>query len=114
MTYLVEPLAEPAEMALFSLAHGAGRKHDRASMEKRVRTQAGDLDKLARNAYGGRVICMDRKLLVEEAPEAYKDIRRVVADLEAHGLCRTLAAMRPLITFKTARDASRSAERRRP
>ncbi|WP_243367789.1 RNA ligase RtcB family protein [Microvirga solisilvae] len=113
VTYLVEPLAEKAEEALFSLAHGAGRKHDRASMEKRVRTQAGDLDKLTRNTFGGRIICMDRKLLVEEAPEAYKDIRRVVADLEAHGLCRTVAIMRPLITFKTARDASRSTERRR-
>jgi len=113
VTYLVEPLPEKAEDALFSLAHGAGRKHDRASMEKRVRTQAGDLDRLTRNAFGGRVICRDRKLLVEEAPEAYKDIRRVVADLEAHGLSRTVAIMRPLITFKTARAATRSAERRR-
>lgn len=113
VTYLVKPLADKAEAALFSLAHGAGRKHDRASMEKRVRTQAGALDKLTRNAFGGRVICLDRKLLVEEAPEAYKDIRRVVADLEAHELCRTIAIMRPLITFKTAREASRSAEGRR-
>jgi release factor H-coupled RctB family protein len=113
VTCLVKPLAEKAEAALLSLAHGAGRKHDRASMEKRVRTQAGDLGKLTRNAFGGRVICLDRRLLVEEAPEAYKDIRRVVADLEAHGLCRTVAIMRPLITFKTAREVSRSAERRR-
>jgi release factor H-coupled RctB family protein len=112
-TYLVEPLPEKAEAALFSLAHGAGRKHDRASMEKRVRTEAGSLDKLARNPFGGRVICMDRKLLVEEAPEAYKDVRRVVADLEAHGLARTIAVMRPLITFKTARGGSREGRRKR-
>ncbi|MET0745226.1 MAG: RNA ligase RtcB family protein [Microvirga sp.] len=112
-TYLVEPLAYAADAALFSLAHGAGRRHDRASMETRVRTRPGDLDRLTRNTFGGRVICRDRKLLVEEAPEAYKDIRRVVADLEAHGLSRTVAIMRPLITFKTARDAARSAERGR-
>ncbi|HZB61164.1 MAG TPA: RtcB family protein, partial [Microvirga sp.] len=113
VTYLVEPLADKAEAALFSLAHGAGRKHDRGSMEKRVRTEAGSLEKLTRNPFGGRVICMDRKLLVEEAPEAYKDIRRVVADLEAHGLARIVAVMRPLITFKTAGRASREPGRKR-
>jgi release factor H-coupled RctB family protein len=112
-TYLVEPLADRAETALFSLAHGAGRKHDRGSMEKRVRTEAGSLEKLTRNPFGGRVICMDRKLLMEEAPEAYKDIRRVVADLEAHGLARIVAVMRPLITFKTAGRASRENGRKR-
>jgi release factor H-coupled RctB family protein len=112
-TYLVEPLADKAEAALFSLAHGAGRKHDRGSMEKRVRTEAGSLEKLTRNPFGGRVICMDRKLLVEEAPEAYKDIRRVVADLEAHGLAHIVAVMRPLITFKTAGRASREPGRKR-
>ena len=112
-TYLVEPLKDKAEAALFSLAHGAGRKHDRGSMEKRVRTEAGSLEKLTRNPFGGRVICMDRKLLVEEAPEAYKDIRRVVADLEAHELARIVAVMRPLITFKTAGRASRENGRKR-
>jgi release factor H-coupled RctB family protein len=113
VTYLVEPLAGKAEDALFSLAHGAGRKHDRASMEKRVRTQAGDLDRMTRNAFGGRVICMDRKLLVEEVPKAYKDIHRVVAELEAHGLSCTVAIMRPVITFKAARNTSLTTERRR-
>ena len=100
MTYLVEPLVSP-EGALASIAHGAGRKHDRASMEKRVRKDAGDLAKLERNPFGGYVLCSDRRLLIEEAPNAYKDIRKVVDDLTAHEMVRTVAVMRPIVTFKT-------------
>lgn len=106
VTYLVAPLQGPSE-ALSSLAHGAGRKHDRGSMERRVRTSPGDLEKLARTTFGGRVICTDRKLLIEEAPDAYKDIRKVVMDLEAMGLARVVAILRPLLTFKTARESRR-------
>ena len=104
VTYLVEPLAASAE-ALASLAHGAGRKHDRASMAKRIGTEAHDMARLARNPFGGHVICSDRRLIVEEAPEAYKDIGRVIDEMEAAGLCRVVAVLRPVITFKTAREA---------
>lgn len=103
LTYLVQPLAGP-ESALRSIAHGAGRKHDRASMEGRVKSAASDLVKLARNPFGGRVICADKKLLIEEAPHAYKDIAKVMADLESMDLVKVVAILRPLITFKTARD----------
>lgn len=102
LTYLVEPLPPPPG-ALASLAHGAGRKHDRASMSGRMRTAPGSLERLSRTPFGGHVICTDRQLLMEEAPEAYKDIDKVVADLEAEGLARVVAVLRPVLTFKTAR-----------
>jgi release factor H-coupled RctB family protein len=105
-TYLVEPL--PArDDALVSLAHGAGRKHDRGSMAARIRAKAGAVQKLSRTALGGRVICTDKRLLMEEAPQAYKNIDEVIADLEAAKLARVVAVLRPVITFKTARDAAR-------
>lgn len=112
VTYLVAPIA--AGEALASLAHGAGRKHDRGSMSKRVETTASGLARLARNPFGGHVVCTDRRLLVEEAPEAYKDVGRVVAEMEAAGLCRVVAVLKPLVTFKTARlphEAGTAAER---
>jgi release factor H-coupled RctB family protein len=102
-TYLVMPLEGPAE-ALSSVAHGAGRKHDRGSMERRIRNAPGSVQKLVRTALGSRVICTDRRLLMEEAPEAYKDIGKVIADLQALKLVRVVAVLRPVITFKTARD----------
>ena len=111
LSFLVEPLTPQVPGQLASLAHGAGRKYDRASMHGRVRTKRSDLAKLVRNPFGGIVLCADRNLLVEEAGEAYKSVDRVVGDLQAFGLARVAASFRPLITFKTAR-ASSSKDRR--
>jgi release factor H-coupled RctB family protein len=106
LSYLAEPLSPGRPEALASLAHGAGRKYDRASMHGRVRTKKSDLAKLTRNPFGGMVLCEDRDLLVEEAGDAYKNVDRTVADLADFGLARMAASFRPLITFKTARGAS--------
>lgn len=100
LSYLVAPLATAPNEALASIAHGAGRKFDRASMIGRVGTTKSDRERLARNPFGGRVICEDRALLAEEAPEAYKPIGGVIADLEAFGLARVVASFRPLVTVK--------------
>ncbi|MBR1232637.1 RNA ligase RtcB family protein [Bradyrhizobium sp. AUGA SZCCT0182] len=105
LSYLVEPLAPMRTEALASLAHGAGRKYDRASMHGRVRGKKSDVARLERNPYGGIVVCGDRGLLVEEAPEAYKNIDRVIADLVEFGLARVVATFRPLVTFKKAQSS---------
>jgi len=102
LSYLVEPLAALRPETLASLAHGAGRKYDRASMHGRVRGRKSDVARLQRNPYGGIVVCGDRGLLVEEAPDAYKSIDRVIADLVEFGLARVVATFRPLVTFKKA------------
>jgi len=108
LSYLVQPLAADRPETLASLAHGAGRKYDRASMHGRLRTGKADRTKLARNPYGGLVVCEDRNLIVEEAPDAYKSIDRVIGDLVDFGLARVVATFRPLVTFKTARDETRA------
>jgi release factor H-coupled RctB family protein len=106
LSWLVEPLTPCRPEALASLAHGAGRKYDRASMHGRVRTKKSDLAKLARNPFGGMIVCEDRDLLVEEAGDAYKSVDRGIADLAEFGLAHAVASFRPLITFKTARTSS--------
>jgi len=106
LSYLAEPLTPCRPEALASLAHGAGRKYDRASMHGRVRTKKSDLARLARNPFGGIILCEDRDLLVEEAGDAYKNVDRTIADLADFGLARVAASFRPLITFKTARASS--------
>jgi release factor H-coupled RctB family protein len=107
LSYLVEPLASDRPETLASLAHGAGRKFDRASMHGRIHASKADRAQLTRNAFGGVIVCEDRDLLVEEAPEAYKNIDRVIADLADFGLARVVATFRPLVTFKTARSAAK-------
>lgn len=102
-SFLVRPSRDADAGALASLAHGAGRKFDRASMHHRIGTKKSDLARLARNPAGGFVVCEDRALLVEEAPEAYKSAERVVEDLAFFGLAVPVVRFRPLVTFKTAR-----------
>jgi release factor H-coupled RctB family protein len=113
LSYLVEPLAGMQTNALASLAHGAGRKYDRASMHGRVRVKKSDVARLERNPYGGIIVCGDRGLLAEEAPEAYKSIERVIADLVEFGLARVVASFRPLVTFKKAQTHAAIAAGRR-
>jgi release factor H-coupled RctB family protein len=127
LSYLVAPCGDAPAIALASLAHGAGRKFDRASMIGRAGRTRSEREALARNPYGGVVICEDRSLMIEEAPTAYKAIDQVIDDLVAHGLVRVVATFKPLITFKRSvterhadarearhdRDAERRQQRRR-
>jgi release factor H-coupled RctB family protein len=107
LSYLVAPLPDAPPRALASLAHGAGRKYDRASMAGRVGATKSDRERLTRNPFGGRVICEDRALLVEEAPEAYKPIEGVIEDIESFGLARVVASFRPMVTVKKAVEEAR-------
>ena len=49
------------------------------------------------------MICEDRDLIYEEAPQAYKDIHQVVRDLDRAGLTEPIATFRALLTYKTRR-----------
>ncbi|MFK0684571.1 RNA ligase RtcB family protein [Ochrobactrum sp. BD67] len=103
LSYIVRA-REEVHQSLGAVSHGAGRKFDRASMHGRVGASRSHREQLARNGWGGRAICDDRSLLIEEAASAYKDCSQVVMDLEAHRLVECVAAMRPLITYKKAVD----------
>ncbi|HLD66529.1 MAG TPA: RNA ligase RtcB family protein [Pseudomonas sp.] len=97
-SYLVQPLAD--ERSLLSLAHGAGRKWMRSECKDRLASRYS-VTQLARTALGSRVICADRALIYEEAPEAYKAIESVVGALREAGLVRVLARLKPVLTYKT-------------
>ncbi|MDC7683745.1 RNA ligase RtcB family protein [Asticcacaulis sp. BYS171W] len=99
-SYLAEPVVEGADAALHSLAHGAGRKWSRNDAHARLSRRYRVAD-LQRTKLSSHVICEDRRLIFEEAPEAYKDIAGVIADLEAAGLIRVIARLRPLLSYKT-------------
>lgn len=102
MTYLVSPRLAEADMALHSLAHGAGRKWTRSDAKAKLgrRVKISDLE---RTNLGGRVICEDKNLIFEEAPQAYKDIENIINDLCKAGLIEIVAILRPIITYKTRR-----------
>ncbi|WP_070884183.1 RNA ligase RtcB family protein [Pseudomonas argentinensis] len=97
-SYLVQPIAD--ERSLLSLAHGAGRKWMRSECKDRLAARYS-VEQLSRTALGSRVICADRALIYEEAPEAYKAIDSVVGALREAGLVRVLARLKPVLTYKT-------------
>lgn len=88
--------------ALGSVSHGAGRRYDRSSMHGRIRKERSTLAAMTRNRFGGRVVCSDADLLLEEAGPAYKSPESVLRALESFGLAQSLARLLPLLTFKTA------------
>jgi release factor H-coupled RctB family protein len=100
-TYVVAP-KEPSERSAFSLAHGAGRKWSRSDSRARLEKRFPAKD-LARTELGSHVICEDKELLYEEAPQAYKNITIVIDGLVTHGLAEVAAILRPLVTYKVRR-----------
>ena len=99
LSYLVEPVGD-CDTSGMSLAHGAGRKWPRSSCREHLEGYLVAKD-LTITDLGGHVICADRDLLFEEAPQAYKDISKVIDALVAHGLIRVIATFRPVLTYKS-------------
>ncbi len=58
---------------------------------------------LTHTKLGSVVICDDRELLFEEAPQAYKKIDAIIDEMLSEGLIHVIATLRPLITYKTRR-----------
>jgi len=98
-SYVLTPIGA-AETPFASLSHGAGRKHDRASMHGRIRKTQSSLQAQLLTALGGMVLCEDPDLLIEEAGAAYKSAAGVLADLEGLGLAQSIATLRPVLTYK--------------
>ncbi len=84
---------------LATVAHGAGRKWKRSDCRSRLDKRFSK-ESLLRTEIGSRVICDDKQLLYEEAPQAYKDVDVVVADMVDAGLVKVIAIFAPLITYK--------------
>ncbi len=100
-SYLVTPIA--SENSGWSIAHGAGRKWTRHDSKARLKDRY-KADDLRKTRLGSWVICQDRDLLYEEAPQAYKPIEQVVADLQDAGLVKVIAELAPLVTYKVRKD----------
>jgi len=98
LSYLVMPSSDTM-LSNYSLAHGAGRKWERGSVEAKLKNRYTKSDLLS-TTIGSRVICTDKKLLYEEAHEAYKNIDIVIDDLVQAGLATVIASFKPILTYK--------------
>lgn len=92
------------------MAHGAGRRHGRAVLHTGAKINKATL---TTTALGSEVICTDPDLLIEERPEAYKDVTCVVEDMEDQGVCQGVVVLRPVVTYKVREGASGVGEGRK-
>jgi len=80
-----------------STCHGAGRVRSR-TQSKKLTDSVHLLRELEQK--GILVMARGKKTIAEEAPEAYKDIDRVVEVVHMAGIARKVAKMRPLCVIK--------------
>ena len=89
---------ERAMMETFgSTCHGAGRVLSRAQAKRKLWDRP--LERELRDQ-GILVKAHSRRVLVEEAPEAYKDVNIVVNTVHTAGISRKVAKLRPLAVVK--------------
>ncbi len=98
LSYLVKPLG-CQQANLWSLPHGAGRKWNRSSCKARLKDKFS-ARMLRHTGLGSIVICDDGDLLYEEAPQAYKNIEKIISYIVGAGLVEVIASFRPVLTYK--------------
>lgn len=103
-----------------SLAHGAGRSMSRAKarvfVEQRYKNSSALLSPSSSSqafsqpsgadVHGGTwVICDEKELVYEEAPEAYKDVYAVSNDLVQNGVAEVLGWCRARVSYKVRNES---------
>ncbi|HEX2988509.1 MAG TPA: RtcB family protein [Chloroflexota bacterium] len=96
-SYLAAGTQRAMEESFGSTCHGAGRVMSRGEAKRTMSAQ----QLLSQLAAGGvQVQTADRGTLVEEAPQAYKDVEEVVHVVAGAGLVKKVARMRPMGVVK--------------
>jgi tRNA-splicing ligase RtcB len=85
------------ERSFGTTCHGAGRRMSRTAVRKAV--DGGELRRRLEDA-GVTVRALSARGLAEEAPEAYKDVDRVVEIVERAGLAARVVRLRPIGVVK--------------
>ena len=96
-SYLLKGGEAAMRVSFGSTCHGAGRVMGRRAAKRLI--QGHEL-KQRLESQGITVMAGSTRALAEEAPEAYKDVNRVVEVCHQAGLSRKVARLRPLGVIK--------------
>lgn len=95
-SYIVKPKRDLKDFC-YSISHGAGRKWNREGSKDRI-MKIHEKNKFIQ--MNNSLIYSDRKVLFEEAKEAYKNIDKIIEDLLEYNMIEVIASLKPVITFK--------------
>ena len=70
------------------------------SSKARIKEKHPNLDSLLQSDLGTKIICDNKDLLYEEAPEAYKNINDVIHDLQTFHLASPILSLKPILNIK--------------
>ncbi len=96
-SYVLVGTSTSMEKTFGSCCHGAGRVMSRAEAKRNVR---GEALRSELTSGGITVRAGSMSGLAEEAPQAYKDVDRVVDVVRTAGIARIVARMEPLVVIK--------------
>jgi tRNA-splicing ligase RtcB len=96
-SYVLVGTRQAMDETFGSTCHGAGRLRSRRQSKRMT-----DSDQVLRDLRKKGILVMARgkKTIAEEAPDAYKDIERVVNVVHEAGISRKVAKLRPLCVIK--------------
>lgn len=98
-SYIVKPKNEKGLKFAFSISHGAGRRWARSGCKEKLKNMYSK--KTIRNIKDiPTLVCKEKNLIYEEAPEAYKNIERVIEDMISADMITLVASLNPVITYK--------------
>ena len=85
------------ELSFATTCHGAGRRMSRTQASKQI-----PYEELVRNMKQQGIVVRSgsRRGLVEEAPEAYKDVEEVVRVVHEVGIAKRVVRLKPLAVVK--------------
>lgn len=96
-SYILVGTDEAMRQTFGTVCHGAGRRLSRHEAKRAV---SGQELRERLEGQGIAVRCFSTAGLAEEAPEAYKDVDAVVNVVEAAGLSKKVARLRPIAVIK--------------
>ena len=96
-SYILVGDVNSLDLTFGSVAHGAGRILSRHKALKKIK-----FEKVRYEMNQSNIILManNRRVVCEEAPEAYKDVNEVIIPIEENGLAKKVAYSRPLLVIK--------------
>ncbi|CAH2212240.1 RNA ligase RtcB family protein [Tepidibacter aestuarii] len=97
-SYIVKPMDNLFDYC-FSISHGSGRKWSRFGCKEKLE-KVYSKKYVRQNNMKCNLIYSDKNLIYEEAPEAYKNIERVIQDMVDEKMIKVVANLKPLITYK--------------